>query len=162
MYRVTHHVDSNLLLTSNKSYALAWLGQTRPGHNETFVLMSTGGLNQQDVSPWPCKKFQTLFWCQREVGNNANGHPVVKLHSGSYLSVWKASGKRTAPTEASMNPSARVGSALGHICRKMLRLCTILMKFLKINHMKVIQFEGNMFRPLTCVGRNRWRKKSAD
>ena len=33
-----------------------------------------------------------------------------------YLSVWKANGKSTAPMEASMTPSKKVGSALGHIC----------------------------------------------
>ena len=33
----------------------------------------------------------------------------------SYLSVWKASGKRTAPKEDSIMPSTRVGSAVGHI-----------------------------------------------
>ena len=34
-----------------KSSVLAWLiSQGRPGQNGTFVLMSTGGLNQPDVS----------------------------------------------------------------------------------------------------------------
>ena len=43
MYRVTIPLVQNLLLTSNKSSALAWPGQARPGQNGTFVLKSTGG-----------------------------------------------------------------------------------------------------------------------
>ena len=50
-YRVTHHVDSNLPLTSKQKFrfGLARSGLARPIRN--FVLMSTGGLNQRDVSP---------------------------------------------------------------------------------------------------------------
>ena len=29
-----------------------------------------------------CTKTQPLFWCQQEVGNNLNGHPVVGLQGG--------------------------------------------------------------------------------
>ena len=35
----------------NKVSALAWPGQGRPGQNRTFVLKSTGGQSQPDVSP---------------------------------------------------------------------------------------------------------------
>ena len=35
----------------NKSSLLAWLGQNMPGQNGTFVLKSTGGSSQPDVSP---------------------------------------------------------------------------------------------------------------
>ena len=34
-----------------------WPGQARPGQNRTFVLMSTGGLNQGDISPCTCLNF---------------------------------------------------------------------------------------------------------
>ena len=52
-YRVTHLLDSNLPLTSKHKFriGLAWPALTWPGQNGTFVLMSTGGLNQRDVSP---------------------------------------------------------------------------------------------------------------
>ena len=46
---------SRLVKTShwlqNKSSTLAWPGQGRSGQNGTFVLMSTGGFGQHDVSP---------------------------------------------------------------------------------------------------------------
>ena len=50
-YRVTHHVDSNLQLTSNQKFHFGLARSDRPGQNGTFVLKSTGGLNQRDVSP---------------------------------------------------------------------------------------------------------------
>ena len=46
--RVTHHVDSNLPLTSKQKFCLS----IRPMFlNANFVLVSKGGLNQRDVSP---------------------------------------------------------------------------------------------------------------
>ena len=47
-YRATHDIVSNLPLTSKQKFRfdLAW-----PGQNGTFVLRSTGGLIQHDVSP---------------------------------------------------------------------------------------------------------------
>ena len=52
-YRVTHLVNSNLLLTPEPKFrfGLARSGQARPGQYGTCLLMSTGGLNQGDVSP---------------------------------------------------------------------------------------------------------------
>ena len=45
VYRVTHHIDSNLPLTSKQK---VHFGLTRSG---TFALMSTRGLNQRNVPP---------------------------------------------------------------------------------------------------------------
>ena len=52
-YRVIHHVDSNLPLTTKEKFCfdLACPDLTWPGQNRTFVLTSMGGLNQRDVSP---------------------------------------------------------------------------------------------------------------
>ena len=57
LYRVTHHVESNLLLTSKQKFLLVW---------------------------GPCSKTQLLFWCQREVCINVICHPV---HIEVYISV---------------------------------------------------------------------------
>ena len=47
---MTNQVEPNLLLIS-KQKALFWPGLTWTGQNGTFVLKSTGGLAQPDVSP---------------------------------------------------------------------------------------------------------------
>ena len=59
------------LWLQNKSSVLAWPGQGRPGQSGTFVLKSTGGFKQVELSP--------CIWVQ------------VELHSKQisfYLSVW--------------------------------------------------------------------------
>ena len=47
-YTVTHLVEPSLPLTSKQKFHF---GLSRSGQNERFVLMSTGGLAQPDVSP---------------------------------------------------------------------------------------------------------------
>ena len=56
-YRVTHQVVTNLPLTSKQSSLFAWPGLAWPGQNGTFVLKSTGGSSQPDVSP--CTKVES-------------------------------------------------------------------------------------------------------
>ena len=53
LYRVKHNVGQNLPLTSKPMFhfGLAWPGLARPGHKGTYVLKSTGGFGQRDVSP---------------------------------------------------------------------------------------------------------------
>ena len=52
MYRVTHHVGQNLLLTS-KTKVLFWLGLpwTSQAEAERLFLKSMGGFGQRDGSP---------------------------------------------------------------------------------------------------------------
>ena len=47
----------------NKGSVFAWPGQIRPGQNGTFVLKSTGGLAQADVSP--CMEARREEWRQQ-------------------------------------------------------------------------------------------------
>ena len=53
LYKVTHHVVQNLLLTSKQKFhfGLAWHGLAWPGQSGTFFLKSTGGLSQAEWSP---------------------------------------------------------------------------------------------------------------
>ena len=48
MYRVTHHVGQNLLLTLKHEFCL---GLAKPSQHGTYVLKSTGGFGQHDGSP---------------------------------------------------------------------------------------------------------------
>ena len=57
-YRVTHLVDSNLMLTSKEKFHFGLARSGQAGQYGTFVLMSMGGLNQQDVSP--CTELQYI------------------------------------------------------------------------------------------------------
>ena len=56
-YMVTHQVDSNLPLTTKQKWRFCTWASYR-----NFVLMSTGGLNQRDVSP-----------CSLDLSQNQNG-----------------------------------------------------------------------------------------
>ena len=56
--------DEPLRRLQNKSSSLACLGQARPGQKGSFVLKSTGGFAQRDVSPCTTER----VWVQYEKG----------------------------------------------------------------------------------------------
>ena len=68
----------------NDSSILAWPALPWPGQNGTFVLMSTGGLNQRDVSP--CKLI-IEFWWNGE--SNWNCPDSIPEYAGDPGDVWR-------------------------------------------------------------------------
>ena len=82
LYRVTHLVVQNLPLTSKQKFhfGLAWPGHARPGQNRTYVLKSTGGFAQRDVSP--CTVSETQLYVTAELLDDDNENLAAILARG--------------------------------------------------------------------------------